>query len=158
MSRTTARRLGSRRLGMRHPNVGSANRSFAFRAQRNARRNHSLGAPSPPMQAPASSKSRSVGPSGQDILYAGHAPERYVVINDFQGSQPNRLKFSTARPHSGSRQTLKPVAAEARPVISDRGQVAAQADRPRAEGGPAARAPGLAQNLRARSARPGTRR
>jgi hypothetical protein len=67
---------------------------------KNARRNHSLGAPSPPMQAPASSKSRSVGPSGQDLLYDAKRPGRYGVINEFEGSPPNRTKLSTARQHS----------------------------------------------------------
>ena len=38
------------------------------------------------MQAPASSKSRSVGPSGQDLLYAALPHRRYGLIHQFQCS------------------------------------------------------------------------
>jgi hypothetical protein len=61
----------------RHPGFASAGRSARPGHGKNARRNHSPAAPSPPMQAPASSKSRSVGPSGQDLLYARSQGRRY---------------------------------------------------------------------------------
>jgi hypothetical protein len=67
------------------PNTRSARSRWAGCSGRNknARRNHSLGAPSPPMQAPAFSKSRSVGPSGQDLLYPALPRRRYGLIHEF---------------------------------------------------------------------------
>ena len=79
-----------------------------FRTHENARRNHSSAAPSPPMQAPASSKSRSVGPSGQDLLYAAGLPTRYVVINEIPSSLTNLVKLSTKRQQLNQRARLRP--------------------------------------------------
>ena len=79
--------------------AGSRRALKRCRAQRNARRNHSSATRLPPVQAPASARSRSVGPSGQDLLYVRAHPLGYLVINEFRGSLPIRPKLSTGRPH-----------------------------------------------------------
>jgi len=91
----------------------------------NARRNHSPAAPSPPMQAPASSKPRSVGPSGQDLLYARSQGRRYVVINEFQGSWSNRIKLSTARQQSKRSDRPADPSGAIRPLLVGAGSLAA---------------------------------